>query len=171
MQRLARHALAILVLPVMVVGVIPVWIARSRGIAVDLPTSMMEWGVWLAGVPTLLIGGALFVSSLRRFGGEGEGTLAPWDPPRNLVIRGPYAYVRNPMISGVVLLLLTEAMFLRSVPHLSWVALFFIINTIYIPLLEEPQLRARFGEQYDRYCKNVPRLIPRMRPWSQSDIT
>jgi protein-S-isoprenylcysteine O-methyltransferase Ste14 len=52
---------------------------------------------------------ARFASSLRRFAGEGESTLAPWDPPRRLVVTGPYRFVRNPMISGVIFLLLGEA--------------------------------------------------------------
>ena len=71
----------------------------------------------LLGCVLLVIGGTLFVASLRRFAGEGEGTLAPWDPPRRFVVEGPYRYVRNPMISGVIFLLAGEAAILRSVPH------------------------------------------------------
>jgi protein-S-isoprenylcysteine O-methyltransferase Ste14 len=107
----------------------------------------------------------LFVASLRRFATEGEGTLAPWDPPRRLVVRGPYRYVRNPMISGVVLVLFGEAAVLLSRPHLSWAHLFLGLNAVYIPLLEEPLLAARFGDAYRTYCRHVPRLLPRWRPW------
>jgi protein-S-isoprenylcysteine O-methyltransferase Ste14 len=105
------------------------------------------------------------VASLRRFAGEGEGTLAPWDPPRNLVVRGPYRYVRNPMISGAVLFLFGEAALLLSLPHAVWAAAFLGLNSLYIPWMEEPQLERRFGESYREYCRNVPRVIPRLRPW------
>jgi protein-S-isoprenylcysteine O-methyltransferase Ste14 len=54
---------------------------------------------------------------------------------------------------------------LGSVPHLWWAAIFFAINAVYIPLLEEPMLAARFPESYDEYKRNVPRLLPRLRPW------
>jgi protein-S-isoprenylcysteine O-methyltransferase Ste14 len=120
----------------------------------------------LAGVLVGAVGLVLFGSSLRRFAGEGQGTLAPWDPPQRLVVRGPYRYVRNPMISGIVLILIGEAAVLASVPHAVWALVFIALNTIYIPLVEEPQLALRFGEPYREYCRHVPRLIPRIRPWT-----
>jgi protein-S-isoprenylcysteine O-methyltransferase Ste14 len=119
-----------------------------------------------AGLCLLLVGLALFVSSLRRFADDGQGTLAPWDPPRHLVINGPYRYVRNPMISGVLFVLFGEALVLLSRPYLSWALTFLVANLIYIPLLEEPQLKRRFGAAYAQYCDHVPRLIPRLRPWT-----
>jgi protein-S-isoprenylcysteine O-methyltransferase Ste14 len=164
-----RHGLALLVLPVTVVLVIPTWIARASGTEVILPDSPIDWAAAAIGLASLGLGATLFLASLMRFGSEGMGTLAPWDPPARLVVRGPYAFVRNPMISGVVFLLLAEGLLLRSVPHLEWAALFAAINAVYIPLLEEPQLRARFGREYDEYAKGVPRLIPRTRPWRRAD--
>jgi protein-S-isoprenylcysteine O-methyltransferase Ste14 len=115
------------------------------------------------------IGVALFVATLRRFAGEGEGTLAPWDPPRRLVVRGAYRYVRNPMISGVLMVLAGEALVLLSRSHLLWALLFFVVNALYIPLVEEPMLARRFGERYNEYCRHVPRLVPRLRPWEQGE--
>lgn len=99
------------------------------------------------------------------FARDGEGTLAPWDPPRRLVVRGPYRHVRNPMISGVSIILFGEALLVASRPHLIWALMFLTINALYSPLFEEPQLRRRFGTAYDEYCRHVPRLIPRLRPW------
>jgi protein-S-isoprenylcysteine O-methyltransferase Ste14 len=160
-----RHAIAILVLPVTVVVVIPLWIARRTGTDLEMPGPPIEWVTALLGLASLVLGGVLFVGCLRRFGTEGKGTLAPWDPPAKLVVSGPYAYVRNPMITGVILLLIAEGLLLRSMPHLQWAGLFFVINAVYIPLLEEPVLQARFGEEYRKYRKAVPRLIPRARPW------
>ncbi len=168
MWYLVRHAFAVLVLPVSVTIVIPILISRSTGTVITLPSSLIDWGAWLGGVALLLSGGALLVSTVGRFGSEGRGTLAPWDPTKQLVVRGPYAYVRNPMISGVILLLLAEALFLRSLPHLQWAGIFALLNAVYIPLLEEPGLRTRFGKEYQDYCENVRRLIPRL-PWRPLD--
>jgi protein-S-isoprenylcysteine O-methyltransferase Ste14 len=100
------------------------------------------------------------------FANVGEGTLAPWDPPRNLVARGVYRYVRNPMISGVIFILLGEAILLGSLPVLVWFLIGFAVNAIYIPLIEEKRLERRFGDEYLAYKRNVPRWIPRLRPWT-----
>lgn len=94
----------------------------------------------------------------------GHGTLAPWDPPRRLVLRGPYQHVRNPMISGVVALLLGEALWFQSPAVLLWAGVFLLINAVYIPRLEEPGLARRFGADYAAYCRHVPRWLPRRTP-------
>jgi protein-S-isoprenylcysteine O-methyltransferase Ste14 len=70
------------------------------------------------------------------------------------------------MISGVVFVLFGEALMLLSGPHVQWALIFLIINFIYIPLFEERQLKERFGEAYIEYCRHVPRLLPRIRPWN-----
>jgi len=159
-----RHTVAILILPVTVVLVVPFWIARSVGTKLSPPGSLIELATALFGISALVGGGFLFLACVVRFGTEGEGTLAPWDPPTHLVVSGPYAYVRNPMISGVILVVLAEGLLLRSVPHVEWAGIFFLINAVYIPLLEEPILRTKFGREYEEYMKAVPRLIPRFRP-------
>src|SRR6185436_5576516 len=121
--------------------------------------------IQLAGIGVLCVGLLLFIASLRRFATEGKGTLAPWDPPRVFVVRGPYRFVRNPMISGVIFILCGEALTLLSAPHAMWAITFFVINLVYIPLFEEPQLAERFGDPYREYCRNVRRFVPRVRPW------
>jgi protein-S-isoprenylcysteine O-methyltransferase Ste14 len=168
-MRILRHALSIAVFPATVAGVIPWWLARVDDGWATAPGSAAGWlGVTMGGV-VIAVGLTLFSASLRRFDAQGDGTLAPWDPPRRLVTTGPYAYVRNPMISGVLLVLIGEGLALRSMPHLAWAALFAVINAAYMPLLEEPGLRARFGAEYDVYARHVPRLIPRARPWRGGD--
>jgi protein-S-isoprenylcysteine O-methyltransferase Ste14 len=160
-----RHAFAIAVLPVTVTILVPLWICRRYGVSFRLPADLLAWLSITIGVLLLLTGLALFISTLSLFATEGRGTLAPWDPPKHLVVRGPYRFVRNPMISGVLLILVGESLVFRSIPLAEWAAAFAVINTIYIPLLEEPQLKSRFGEEYQQYKRNVRRLVPRLRPW------
>jgi len=160
-----RHVLAIAILPFTVTVIIPVWLARRNAITLGPSHTGPAIAVQLSGMVILGLGLLLFSASLRRFATEGQGTLAPWDPPRQLVVRGPYRYVRNPMISGVLLVLIGEALLLLSWPHATWALLFFVINAIYIPLLEEPMLAERFGESYREYGRHVPRLLPRWPPW------
>lgn len=167
MGYLLRHLVAVLVLPVSVVVVVPTWIGLRASTVVALPDTAFGWTLLALGVSALVAGAVLFVASLRQFGLEGRGTLAPWDPPRKLVTDGPYAYVRNPMISGVILLLAGEALVLRSAPHAWWATAFALLNAVYIPLLEEPGLRRRFGASYVEYSEHVPRLVPRLTPWRE----
>lgn len=165
---LLRHLFAIAVLPFTVTALVPIWIARAYGISPSLAQTSGGLALQAAALLLVVAGIVLFAGSLRRFAGAGRGTLAPWDPPRQLVVLGPYRYVRNPMISGVVFILFGEAGLLVSIPHLVWALSFVALNTIYIPLMEEPQLAARFGDSYREYCRHVPRLVPRLRPWSPS---
>ena len=163
MTRWLRHGLAVAALPFMVAVVVPFWVLD--GARFTAPSGAPGWAAVGAGAALLGTGLALFVASLRRFATEGEGTLAPWDPPRRLVVRGPYRHVRNPMISGVILVLFGEALGLRSASHLAWASAFLALNAVYLPAVEEPGLLARFGADYRRYCENVPRFLPRLRPW------
>jgi protein-S-isoprenylcysteine O-methyltransferase Ste14 len=95
----------------------------------------------------------------------GKGTIMPWDPSHRLVVAGIYQYVRNPMILSVIMIVAGEALLFASI-WLGLVALiFFAINHVYFILSEEPGLEKRFGEEYMEYKKNVPRWIPRLRPW------
>lgn len=164
-----RHLFSIAALPFTVTIVIPTWLAVRNNVHLRVGATLLELLAQFTGIILLAIGLFLFSSSLRRFATEGEGTLAPWDPPRRLVLHGPYRYVRNPMISGVIFVLLGEATVLLSKPHLEWALIFLVANFIYIPILEEPQLKNRFGNDYVEYCRNVPRLIPRLRPWQPAD--
>ena len=168
-MKLARHLLSVALLPFSVAVLVPLWLARNNNISPVIGTTGPQMLVQVVGLLVLAVGLMLFSASLRNFVTEGEGTLAPWDPPRRLVVRGPYRYVRNPMISGVVLVLFGEALTLLSRPHFIWALLFLAVNSIYIPLLEETGLRHRFGDSYVEYCRHVPRLIPRFRPWKSED--
>jgi len=119
------------------------------------------------GLVFLISGLALFVWTVYLFWAFGKGTLAPWTPTQKLIIRGPYKYCRNPMISGVLFVLLGETFFLNSVNILIITGAFFIINAIYFILKEEPDLYKRFGKDYEAYKKSVPRWIPKFKPYKQ----
>lgn len=106
------------------------------------------------------------VSLFRKFG---EGTPAPWDPPKKMVIRGPYRHVRNPMITSVLIVLFAEAIFFQSWPIALWMLTFFVGNAIYFPLVEEKGLENRFGEDYLKYKAHVPRWVPRLRGWQGAE--
>ena len=99
----------------------------------------------------------------------GDGTAAPWDPPQRLVVVGPYRHVRNPMLTGVIAILFAESLLLQSWPIGIWATVFSIGNAIYFPLVEEPGLLARFGDDYRVYCQHVGRWIPRLSPWQQPE--
>jgi protein-S-isoprenylcysteine O-methyltransferase Ste14 len=164
-----RHMLSIIALPGLVAIVVPRWIARSYdtrlAAAADFPGRVVQ----LLGAGVFFVGLMLFAASLYHFATRGRGTLAPWDPPSALVVGGPYRFVRNPMISGVIFVLFGEALVLLSLPHAAWAAAFFLINAVYIPLVEEPSLESRFGGPYREYARHVRRFVPRLQPWRQPD--
>jgi protein-S-isoprenylcysteine O-methyltransferase Ste14 len=159
-----RHLISIVVLPGTVAVAVPIWIARRQQVRFAVPMDAQSAIICTAGLTLLAAGGFLFGWSLYYFWSRGRGTLAPWDPPRAFVVDGPYRYVRNPMISGVLFILIGEAGVLRSASHLAWAAVFSLINAIYIPLFEEPMLEARFGDPYRHYTRTVRRFLPRLRP-------
>jgi protein-S-isoprenylcysteine O-methyltransferase Ste14 len=164
---LLRHLLSVLLLPFVVAVVVPYALIDGTAGHLELNTDS-AWTVlrMVAGAALLLAGLVLFVWSLALFATIGRGTLAPWDPTRNLVAVGPYRYVRNPMISGVGLILLGEALIWGSTTVGAFLAAFLLINHAYFLLSEEPGLEQRFGEAYRVYKAHVPRWIPRTRPWT-----
>ena len=119
------------------------------------------------GILTFLTGLTLMYQTISLFRNKGKGTLAPWTPTQKLVIEGPYRYVRNPMISGVLCILIAESLLLKSIYIFCWTLIFFTINYIYFIVKEEPDLTKRFGADYENYKKNVPRWIPRSTPWNK----
>jgi protein-S-isoprenylcysteine O-methyltransferase Ste14 len=137
---------------------IPYWLISSRGSAVvaDHPLRYL-------GLPLIIIGATGLLWCVWEFFSTGRGTISPLDPPKHLVVRGLYRYVRNPMYVLVVIVLLGEAIFFMSVPVLIETVVFIVLATLFVMLYEEPYLRRRFGEPYERYLETVGRWIPRYR--------
>jgi protein-S-isoprenylcysteine O-methyltransferase Ste14 len=163
MRNSTSYQIRSFVLPFTVLLVIPttiLWLTRG-----------FRWG-WGFGLPldilpvaagVVLIGCGLYLLSItiRFFITIGNGTLAPWWPTKRLVMVGPYKYVRNPMISGVLITLLGETCISGSLGLLLWFVIALIVNHFYFIYSEEPGLEKRFGEEYIRYKQNVPRWIPK----------
>jgi protein-S-isoprenylcysteine O-methyltransferase Ste14 len=128
---------------------------------------------WIAAVPSVL-GFAIAIRCVWDFGWTGRGTPVPIAPPKRLVVVGFYRYVRNPMYVGFIT---------------GWVGLWFVFgwtntgraNTVaiivacgavlgvelFVRLYEEPHLRSIFGADYEEYCRNVRRWVPRLRAWDK----
>ena len=111
---------------------------------------------FIVGLLPLSLGTVLAIWTMYLFKKVGVGTPAPWDPPRNLVIKGPYKIMRNPMITGVLLILLAESVLLGSKVIWYYTLIFFIINTIYFKLYEEKTLIEKFGTEYLKYKQTTP---------------
>jgi protein-S-isoprenylcysteine O-methyltransferase Ste14 len=162
-----RQLRAIGPLPFMGAVVVPGTIVALTG-SVDIGWGLPGAVAWLpvvAGSALIAVGLLLMYRTISLFASFGEGTLAPWDPTQCLVVRGPYRHVRNPMISGVLSILLGESALLGSPPLLLWFLAFFAVNALWMPLVEEPGLERRFGDDYLLYKRAVPRWIPRRTPW------
>jgi protein-S-isoprenylcysteine O-methyltransferase Ste14 len=139
--------------------------------AAAIPYLVMRWtgagtaagaeraaGIAVAGAGLLL--GLWCISLFVRVGG---GTQAPVAPPTRLVTVGPYARMRNPMLLGVTVLLLGEALIFNSAAVMAWAAAFFVVANVLLVAVEEPTLRRRFDGEYEAYLARVPRWLPRLR--------
>jgi protein-S-isoprenylcysteine O-methyltransferase Ste14 len=121
-----------------------------------------EFGLFrYAGIPLLVFGAAIYVWCVTDFAYAGRGTPAPIDPPKQLVVRGLYKYVRNPMYIGVGLVLLGEALWFQRTGMLGYTAIVAVVWHVFVVLYEEPVLERTFGESYRRYRDEVPRWLPR----------
>ena len=117
----------------------------------------------IIGLPIIMAGLYLLVSTVSAIIRIGDGTLAPWSPTKKLVTTGTYRYVRNPMISAVLITLFGESITILSLKIFYWAIIFFIINNLFFLIYEEPKLEKRFGKQYREYKKKVPRWIPKIK--------
>jgi protein-S-isoprenylcysteine O-methyltransferase Ste14 len=114
----------------------------------------------VAGMVIGAAGAAVALWCIFTFATIGRGTPAPFDPPRRLVIRGPYRFVRNPMYIGAGLALASAALFYDSLPLLGYAGLFFLATHVFVVGYEEPTLRRTFGQEYEAYCRQVSRWWP-----------
>lgn len=144
-------------LPGLFAGYVPL---RYFGLArVSLtPTNPLH----LLGVIAMAVGVVLLLTCIWEFAHSGRGTLSPVDPPRELVVRGLYRYVRNPMYLSVTTIVLGEVLLTGSRPLLIYWAIWFAAVNVFVIGYEEPTLRRQFGESYERYTSEVRRWLPRL---------
>jgi protein-S-isoprenylcysteine O-methyltransferase Ste14 len=145
------------ILPITVLILVPINIESNWSVT-------LGWNLIL-GLILIIVGLVIMALTISSFIRVGKGTLAPWSPTTKLVVVGLYRYIRNPMILGVFTVLLGETTCTWSLALLEWSAAFFVINTIYFILYEEPGLEKRFGEDYLNYKKHVSRWTPRLVPF------
>jgi protein-S-isoprenylcysteine O-methyltransferase Ste14 len=117
----------------------------------------------ISGIIVGSVGAAIALWCILTFATIGKGTPAPFDPPRRVVIRGPYRFVRNPMYIGATLALAGAAVFYRSLPLLAYAAAFLTVCHLFVLSYEEPTLRRTFGADYEAYCHRVRRWWPTAR--------
>jgi len=109
------------------------------------------------------IGAALALWCIFTFATIGKGTPAPFDPPRRLVIRGLYRFMRNPMHIGAALALAGAALFYKSAPLLAYGGVFLLACHLFVITYDEPRLRRSFGADYEAYCQRISRWWPAAR--------
>ena len=152
---LLRSLLWTVLLPGMIAGYIP-W--RYFGVRhAHITAEPLD----LIALAAIAAGALLLAICIWEFARSGRGTLSPVDPPRQLVVRGLYRFVRNPMYVAVSAVLLGEALLIRSTALVIYWAAFFLLANLWVRFYEEPNLRSRFGESYERYTQTVHRWIPR----------
>lgn len=144
------------IVPGTVTLLIPYWLLSSRSAAPPPQSNIVRY----LGVLPILLGTSIYLWCAWDFTFAGRGTPAPIDPPKELVVRGLYRYVRNPMYVGVLSILFGEALFFESRTVFEYAAIVFIFFYLFVVLYEEPVLKQKFGDSYQRYCQTVPRWLP-----------
>jgi protein-S-isoprenylcysteine O-methyltransferase Ste14 len=140
-------------------------------VLVYLPARFLSWsGIvapattgapQIAGMIMVTIGTVIAFWCVFTFVFIGKGTPAPFDPPRRLVICGPYRFVRNPMYIGAGITLAGVALFYESLSIFIYTCLFLLMTHLFVVLYEEPTLRRTFGDEYESYCHRVRRWLPK----------
>lgn len=117
---------------------------------------------WSLGLSVLLIvpGCLIMLWPVMQFF-RARGTPVPLNPPQKLITTGLYAHVRNPMITGLFLLMLGLGVLFGSLSLiLIFTPLFILLNVLYVKAVEEKEMEKKFGQEYLEYKKNVPMFIP-----------
>lgn len=137
------------------------WVVVSvRPLDARLELPLPEW-VQVPGLVLVVFGGFLALWCVGAFALAGKGTPAPFDAPREVVVVGPYRYVRNPMYLGAVAVIVGVGSMLRSPSAEAVAVLFIALAHLFVVLYEEPTLEQRFGESYRQYKGSVNRWLPR----------
>ncbi|MFI1919585.1 methyltransferase family protein [Nocardia sp. NPDC020380] len=151
-----------IVVPGTVAALLPWFLTHWRS-GRDLPQDI---GFRIAGIVLIVAGLPVLLHAIYRFAIEGSGTPAPIAPTEHLVVGGPNRFVRNPMYIAVVTIIVGQAVLLGRAELLWYAAIVAVGQVLFVHLYEEPALHRRFGEDYERYQREVPAWIPRRTPWA-----
>jgi protein-S-isoprenylcysteine O-methyltransferase Ste14 len=143
--------------PCVVAGLVP-WLLTRWEFGPPWPAAAL---LAVIGLLIMVAGAAVLVNAFVRFAWEGRGTPAPVAPTEELVITGPYRWVRNPMYLAVLAVIIGQALLLRQVTLLIYAAVVAAAFLTFVKLYEERVLLERYGEEYRRYQAAVPGWIPR----------
>jgi len=155
-------AVFLIIAPGFVAGLAPWWITHWQVEAPFFGLQLLRW----VGALFIALGAIGLLDSFVRFALHGLGTPAPVFPTRHLVVSGLYRYVRNPMYVAVVSTILGQSLIFGSVRLLEYGGLAWLVAHLFVLFYEEPTLRASFGSEYEAFCAEVARWIPRLTPWS-----
>lgn len=153
---------------ILVPGIVAIWIPhnlRSGKILVDIYIDQEMLARMTLAAVLFLSGVVIYLWCAWDFAVKGLGTPAPIDAPKRLIIVGPYKFVRNPMYLGVACLIFAQTFVWWSTAIFVYLILFVFCANRFVVLYEEPHLRDTFGGEYENYCRNVHRWIPRLKPY------
>ena len=159
--------LFLVVAPGTVGGLIPWWISGWRA----REPFLGSWAFPVIGAVLVIAGVPVLLDSFARFAWQGLGTPAPVFPTRHLVVSGLYRHVRNPMYAAVVSVILGQGLWFGSVGLLEYGLAVWLVFHLFVLAYEEPKLRETFGTEYGEFCAQVPRWIPRLRPWRAPTVS
>jgi protein-S-isoprenylcysteine O-methyltransferase Ste14 len=155
-----RTLLFAVLIPGTALVAVPRWVVAGSGLTVSPSPAARSGGALL-----LVLGAALMLWCWAEFVTRGRGTPAPYDPPRRLVVVGPYRHVRNPMYVAGALIILGQAALYASTGLLWYAAAFVVAAHVFVVAYEEQTLADRFGADYAAYRGAVGRWLPRLRPY------
>jgi protein-S-isoprenylcysteine O-methyltransferase Ste14 len=155
--RVTQSIVKTLIFTVFAPGTVGVYIPyRLRGPG---PHAISALGAF--GLAPVAVGAAIYLWCAWDFATFGRGTPFPLDAPKQLVARGLYRFVRNPMYVGVLLAIFGQALWFGSVPTLWYGLATALVFHLFVVFYEEPALLRQFGDSYAQYLRTVPRWMPK----------
>jgi protein-S-isoprenylcysteine O-methyltransferase Ste14 len=159
----ARLTLQVILFAGLVFAVLPAMVFHLTGASLHPLLSRPGWLASLS-LQLILVAAIPGLSAVQEFGERGNGTPLPYDPPRRLVTSGVYAYVRNPMQTSMVLVLLALALALENLLIAGVGVIAFAYGAGFATWHEEAETAVRFGEPWTLYRAHVRTWWPRWRP-------
>jgi protein-S-isoprenylcysteine O-methyltransferase Ste14 len=158
-MRTIKATFATILVPGSACILVPYFILKAANVSLNPPIGIIQIIALLAAV----LGWGMIIWVSTAFVRLGKGTPIPIEPPRHLVISGLYRYMRNPMYTGALIIILAEALYFRATSLVFYAIGLGVLFQTFLIIFEEPQLKRRFGMEYKQYLETVPRWIPKLR--------